>query len=101
MHQRNREWKAQLETTSPKLHAEYQRPGYLQSIAKRINIADVDLTAIRFSDNSVKYVESIDPKVILIDGRTLAELMIDYGLGTTSMAKYEIRRVDSDYYTAE
>jgi restriction system protein len=46
-------------------------------------------------------VESIDPKVILIDGRMLAELMIDYGLGTTSTAKYEIRRVDSDYFAEE
>ena len=27
--------------------------------------------------------------------------MIDYGLGTTSTAKYEIRRVDSDYFTEE
>jgi len=33
-------------------------------------------------------VKSIDPKVLLIDGRTRAELMIDYGLGTTAMAKY-------------
>jgi len=46
-------------------------------------------------------VKSIDPKVLLIDGRTLAELMIDYGLGTMSMAAYEIRRVDSDYFTEE
>lgn len=36
----------------------------------------VFITTGRFSDDAVKYVESIDPKVILIDGRTLAELMI-------------------------
>jgi len=61
----------------------------------------VFITTGRFSDDAVKYVESIDPKVILIDGRTLAKLMIDYGLGTTSTAKYEIRRVDSDYFAEE
>ena len=61
----------------------------------------VFITTGRFSDDAVKYVESIDPKVILIDGRMLAELMFDYGLGTTSTAKYEIRRVDSDYFTEE
>ncbi len=61
----------------------------------------VFITTGRFSDDAVKYVESIDPKVILIDGRTLAGLMIDYGLGTTSTAKYEIRRVDSDYFAEE
>jgi len=46
-------------------------------------------------------VESIDPKVILIDGRTLTELMIDYGLGTSTTAKYEIKRIDTDYFTEE
>ena len=58
------------------MHSRYQCPGYA-------------------------FVESIDAKVILIGGRMLAELMIDYGLGTTSTAKYEIRRVDSDYFTEE
>ncbi len=37
--------------------------------------------------------DPICTKVVLIDGTTLAELMIDYGLGTKSTAKYEIRRV--------
>ena len=61
----------------------------------------VFITTGRFSDDAVKYVESIDPKVILIDGRTLCELMIDYNLGTATTAKYEIKRIDSDYFTEE
>jgi restriction endonuclease Mrr len=28
-------------------------------------------------------------------------LMIDCGLGTTSTAMYEIKRIDSDYFTEE
>lgn len=61
----------------------------------------VFITTGRFSDDAVKYVESIDPKVILIDGRTLSDLMIDYNLGTATTAKYEIKRIDSDYFTEE
>lgn len=61
----------------------------------------VFITTGRFSDDAVKYVESIDPKVILIDGRTLCELMIDYGLGTATTAQYEIKRIDTDYFTEE
>jgi restriction system protein len=61
----------------------------------------VFITTGRFSDDAVKYVESIDPKVILIDGRNLTELMIDYGLGTSTTAKYEIKRIDTDYFTEE
>jgi len=61
----------------------------------------VYITTGKFTDDALKYVESIDPKVILIDGIALANLMIDYGLGTTTTAKYEIKRVDSDYFAEE
>lgn len=61
----------------------------------------VFITTGRFSDDAKKYVETIDPKVILIDGRMLAELMIDQGLGTTTTATYQIKRIDSDYFTEE
>jgi restriction system protein len=61
----------------------------------------VFITTGRFSEDAVKYVESIDPKVILIDGKTLCELMIDYDLGTATTAKYEIKRMDTDYFTEE
>ena len=43
----------------------------------------------------------IDPKVILIDGRMLADLMIDYNLGVSSNVNYEIKKVDSDYFEEE
>lgn len=61
----------------------------------------VFITTGRFSDDALRYVESIDPKVILIDGRTLTELIIDHGLGTSTTAKYEIKRIDTDYFTEE
>lgn len=61
----------------------------------------VFITTGRFSDDARKYVETIDPRVILIDGRTLAELMIDFNLGTTTSGTYEIKRIDSDYYSEE
>ncbi len=61
----------------------------------------VFITTGKFSEDAVKYAEAIDPKVILIDGRLLAELMIDYGLGTTTMGSYELKRIDSDYFAEE
>lgn len=61
----------------------------------------VFITTARFSDDAKRYVEGIDPKVILIDGRMLAELMIDHGLGTTTTATYHIKRIDSDYFAEE
>jgi len=61
----------------------------------------VFITTGRFSEDAIRYVETIDPKVILIDGRTLAELMIDHNLGTTTSGTYEIKRIDTDYYLEE
>lgn len=61
----------------------------------------VFITTSKFSDDAKSYVETIDPKVILIDGRMLAELMIDYGLGTTTTATFEVKRIDSDYFAEE
>jgi restriction system protein len=61
----------------------------------------VFITTGKFSDDAKRYVETIDPKVILTDGRMLAELMIDHGLGTTTTVNYQIKRIDSDYFTEE
>jgi hypothetical protein len=36
--------------------------------------------------------------VVLIDGETLANLMIDHSVGVTLEEAYEIKRVDSDYF---
>jgi restriction system protein len=36
--------------------------------------------------------------VILIDGLELAELMVDYGVGVTTLKTYQLRRIDEDYF---
>ena len=61
----------------------------------------VFITTSKFSDEAKDYVEAIESKVILIDGPMLAELMIDYGLGTTTTATFHVKRIDSDYFTEE
>lgn len=61
----------------------------------------VFITTGSFSEEAISYVENIDPKVILIDGRTIANYMIDYNLGTTTSDVYEIKRVDADYFGEE
>jgi len=38
---------------------------------------------------------------VLIDGRHLAEFMIDFGLGVTEASLYQIKRIDSDYFGEE
>ncbi len=59
------------------------------------------ITTGSFSADATDYALHIDPKVVLIDGAQLAELMIDFGVGVTCVASYEIKRLDSDYFAEE
>jgi len=44
------------------------------------------------------FVSSIEPKIILINGKELAELMIEYGVGVATKMNYEVKKMDSDYF---
>lgn len=56
------------------------------------------ITTGTFSTDATSYVEQIEPKVVLIDGRRLAELMIDFEVGVSTTTTYHVKRVDSDYF---
>jgi restriction system protein len=57
------------------------------------------ITTSSFTGDAVNYVSNIDSKVVLIDGKRLAEFMIDYDIGVTESAVYKLKRVDSDYFS--
>lgn len=40
----------------------------------------------------------IDKKISLIDGPTLARLMIDFGVGVTTVSSYDVKKLDTDYF---
>lgn len=58
----------------------------------------VFITTGTFSADAASYVEHIEPKVVLIDGRRLAELMIDFEVGVSTARTFHVKRVDSDYF---
>ena len=58
----------------------------------------VFITTSSFSSEATTFVSNIDFKVILIDGKRLAEFMIDYDVGVTPMTSYQLKRVDLDYF---
>ena len=61
----------------------------------------VFITTSSFSSEAVDFVKKIETKVILIAGTQLAELMIDYGVGVTTEATYDLKRIEADYFTDE
>jgi len=59
------------------------------------------ITTSNFSKEAQDYASKIDSKIVLIDGEQLAQLMIDHSLGVSPMAAYEIKKIDTDYFTEE
>lgn len=57
------------------------------------------ITTSSFSAEALDYVSMIDSKIILIDGTRLAKLMFDHGIGVAGASTYEVKRIDSDYFT--
>lgn len=60
------------------------------------------ITTAKFSAGAVDYAEKLSGvKVVLIDGITLTRLMIKHNVGVSVEHTYEIKRVDSDFFTEE
>lgn len=61
----------------------------------------VFVTTSSFSQHAVEYANSIQQRVILIDGSRLAELMIEFGVGVRVSRIVEVKRLDEDFFEDE
>lgn len=60
----------------------------------------VFITTSSYTADAIDYASRIDTKVVLIDGKALSALMIDFDVGVSVSASYVVKRVDSDYFEA-
>jgi restriction system protein len=56
------------------------------------------ITTSTFSKDAQEYADSVETKVILMDGARLAELMFEYGVGVTTVNNFVVKRIDSDFF---
>ena len=56
------------------------------------------LTTGRYSSGAKAYADSVATRVVLIDGRRLASLMIRYGVGVQVKRAVQIVEVDEDFF---
>ncbi|SDL22944.1 restriction system protein [Maridesulfovibrio ferrireducens] len=61
----------------------------------------VFITSSSFTKGAEEYVSMIDTRIILIDGERLGRLMVDHNVGVSTVGKYEVKKVDSDYFDSE
>jgi restriction system protein len=59
------------------------------------------ITTSTFSREALEFSRTIDKKIILIDGETLSQLMIDFDVAVSTAGTYVIKRLDYDYFADE
>jgi restriction system protein len=56
------------------------------------------ITTSSFTHGAEEYVNTIENKIVLIDGATLTQLMMDHNVGVSPVSSYDIKKIDSDYF---
>lgn len=56
------------------------------------------ITTSTFSPDALKQAHGLDMKVVLIDGRQLAELMIEHNVGVSEARSFVVKRLDPEYF---
>jgi restriction system protein len=71
---------------------------FVGALAGRRARRGVFITTSTFAKSAHEYCETIDSRIVLIDGPKLAAYMIDYGIGVTPVRRYEIKAIDNDFF---
>jgi len=61
----------------------------------------VFITTSKFTNGAKTYASIIDSKVVLIDGERLSQLMIDHDIGVSKIKSYDLKKIDTDYFSEE
>ncbi len=59
------------------------------------------ITTGTFSKGASEYTTIIDSKIILLDGGELTQLMIDHDIGVSTFTVYNLKRIDSNYFSED
>lgn len=58
----------------------------------------VFITTSCFSKGAIEAVNGLNISVVLVDGKKLAELMVEHNLGVSIKETYQVKTLDSDYF---
>ncbi len=61
----------------------------------------VFITTDKFTNEAKNFAPKNETKIVLIDGEQLAQYMIDYNVGVSTTNVYEIKKLDTDFFTED
>ena len=84
-------WKVDSTVSRPNIQ------GFVGSLVGKKASKGIFITTAKFSKEAREYAESIDKRVILIDGQELTNLMFKYNVGVSSEEVYTIKKIGLDF----
>jgi restriction system protein len=57
------------------------------------------VTTSDFSREAKDYIQKVQHRIVLIDGKQFASLMLKHGVGVRVRATYTIQGIDEDYFS--
>ena len=75
---------------------------FLGAVAGQGGSKGLFITALSLSKEEIDFAKKqLQVKLILVDGKMLTNLMIQYNLGVSVVKTYEIKQLDVDYFEGE
>jgi len=74
---------------------------FIGALTRRGARKGVFITTSDFSPGAREAANGLSMKVVLLDGRELAQLMVENNLGVSIKQVYEVKQIDSDYFSEE
>ena len=83
-------------------HNKVSRPDiqrFVGSLTGESATKGVFVTTSDFSKEAKQYIDRVQQRVVLIDGKQLADLMIEHDVGVRVQTTYSLKSIDDEYFT--
>ena len=91
-----KKWSADKVVSRPEIQK------FLGALAGQGATKGIFITTSHFSKEAIEYAsKQLHSKIILVNGKQLTKLMIDYDLGVSTVAEYKVKRIDSDFFNED
>ncbi len=75
---------------------------FLGALAGQGASKGIFITTAQFTKEAITFAaKQLHSKIVLVDGKQLAKLMIEYDLGVSTVVTYKVKRIDSDFFSED
>ena len=71
---------------------------FVGALSSKKSNKGIFITTSDFTKEAMEYANNLSHTIVLINGKNLTKLMIEYNVGVQTNYSYEIKKIDNDYF---